>query len=113
MTDIQKLKDDVVEAAKASCRPATSELLKAVGALRAAEEAARKPRLTSPRRFAQEMAPTIVCSVKDIEARDAEWVAAIKGLPRYDPGEPIRTAFVMKYGPLVRVDDILDLVEKP
>lgn len=110
MTDIQKLKDDVVEAAKASCRPATSELLKAVGALRAAEEAARKPRLTSPRRFAEEMAPTIVCSVKDIEARDAEWVTAIKGLPVVHVGAD---TLMTSRAPAILLSDILDLVEKP
>lgn len=104
MSSISELERAVVEAAKA-CKSepppgAWRVLSDAVAALRAAEEAAGKPRLTAPRDCVEQtpgvtfttqfmggdpsVAMVRLPAVLDaIRARDAEWMAAIRKLPRH------------------------------
>lgn len=92
MTDIQKRRDDVIEAAK-GYEPVSqicSDIyykwdqhnrlrvaLLALRAAEAAEEAARKPRLTSRDAFLSNMGCNTPTSHVFVAARDAEWLAAI------------------------------------
>lgn len=94
MTDLTKLRDDVIEAAKGyepASRPCSDiyihrqshdRLMFALAALRAAEEAAKKPRLRRAVECsadAYESHATNV-TINAVLSRDSEWMAAIRKL---------------------------------
>lgn len=108
MTDIAKLRDAVVEAAMVLANGRRVEALggesvrlddhdraytrldKAVSALRAAEEAARKPRLMRAEDAARrcwEHGDATSEALRAITARDSEWMKAIRKLPSQDVGK--------------------------
>lgn len=107
--DIQALRDKVVEAAKAVTDGSIREVgavYDAVAALRAAEEAAKRPRLTDALVLAFDPSlhqpdPGFRARVDVIHARDAEWIAAITPLARE----------VFDGSRIVRLDDILALAK--
>lgn len=93
MTDVAKLRDDVIEAAKVAD---VFAIARAVAALRTAEEAAKKPTLrpahqraaggcyTRASSFDPDERVASIAQVRSlIEARDSEWMAAIRKLPVY------------------------------
>lgn len=85
MTDIAKLRDDVIEAAKQWYHGGEPHLRlgDAVAALRAAEEVSKRPRLRRPGNVVVMIKDRHWCVPELIEARDAELMAAIRKLPRY------------------------------
>lgn len=119
---ISELERAVVEAAKACKseppRGAWRVLSDAVAALQAAEEAARKPRLrTAYQRVVGGCYTRASCFDPDervasiaqvwslIEARDAEWMAAIRKLAKF-----VDTGGKAEVGPWVSLSDIEALV---
>jgi len=110
MTDIAKLRDDVIKAAKAwGAAPKRAEnnsalseqmaLYRAVQVLQAVEEASKKPRLRTALTFACDMNGDMVAAApfvtqQIIRARDAEWMAAIRPLAReiFDGSQIVRLA---------------------
>lgn len=138
MTDIQKLRDAVVEAAKQYETPLGGlvdllNLQKAVIALRAAEEAERKPRLMRADLFQMQGVQTPVWhhrpmreggTIQDareialIEARDVEWLEAIRKLQTHQASvvhfhqlSPAIASGGLGYAPAVLLSDIEALAE--
>lgn len=114
MSSIPELEKAVVEAAKAQVdrKMGFRELDDAVLALRAAEEAARKPRLCDRREVARDYLPRhgdlLDGCAQVIRGRDAEWLAAAKAIigariAAYERGE---TKSV-----LVALDDVRSDIE--
>jgi hypothetical protein len=111
--DIQALKDKVVEAAKAVTEGSIREVgsvYDAVAALRAAEEAARKPRLrTADECVGNHWGVSGSLTVSLIEARDAEWIAAVQKVERHTAEISLRGSSVKGECQVVALADILAL----
>lgn len=97
MSDIQKLRDDVIEAAKEwrldTNRSVVDNLSKALRELEAAEKTAPRQGLRRPGAVIVEAGGKYWCVPELIVARDNEWLMAIRGLRTreraHDPSEGV------------------------
>ena len=109
MTDLTKLRDDVIEAVKAlRCAESSpsyfaflDRLDAALGTLRAAEEAAKRPKLRAAHNFALDINGDLLAAqpfvtAPIITARDSEWLdALLTKLPRHQ----VTVAHYQEYAP--------------